>query len=372
MQPVTEHRPAVLIVTYGLIAGGGETFPIFLANELRRRGWPVAFLDCGFEAPEAGMRELLARNVPLYRLYDESDLGPLCRRLGIEVVHSCHTTTDLLVSRCLSNLPSDQRPQHVVTLHGGYETLALEPLLYHLNQVQAVDQFVYTATKNLTSFPKQFLARCRFARIVNALPMAPTVSRDRSDLGSGAKDAVVAMLISRAIPGKGWQLAVEAVEDARVASGRDIHLALIGNGPVYDDMRETEAPAWLHLLGIQGDIRSWIATADIGLLPSTFSGESYPLVLIDFLTMGVPVISSAAGEIPQMMACELGTPGYIVDETDEVRLEERVAGHLTDFVALNAADRAALRTRALAAAGKFDFQEMVDAYERVYDQVCAD
>jgi len=119
------------------------------------------------------MRELLARNVPLYRLYDESDLGPLCRRLGIEVVHSCHTTTDLLVSRCLSNLPSDQRPQHVVTLHGGYETLALEPLLYHLNQVQAVDQFVYTATKNLTSFPKQFLARCRFARIVNALPMAP-------------------------------------------------------------------------------------------------------------------------------------------------------------------------------------------------------
>jgi glycosyltransferase involved in cell wall biosynthesis len=85
--------------------------------------------------------------------------------------------------------------------------------------------------------------------------------------------------------------------------------------------------------------------------------------------MGVPVISSAAGEIPQMMACELGTPGYIVDETGEVRLEERVAGHLTDFVALNAADRAALRTRALAAAGKFDFQGMVDAYEQVYERV---
>jgi glycosyltransferase involved in cell wall biosynthesis len=107
------------------------------------------------------------------------------------------------------------------------------------------------------------------------------------------------------------------------------------------------------------------------LLPSTFSGESYPLVLIDFLTMGVPVIASAAGEIPQMMACDLGTPGYVVDEADEVRLEERVAVHLAEFVALDAQKRAELRARALATAEKFSFSEMVDSYEQVYEQVCA-
>jgi glycosyltransferase involved in cell wall biosynthesis len=259
----------------------------------------------------------------------------------------------------------------VVTLHGGYETLGLETLLIHLCQVQAVDRFVYTAAKNLRSFPEQFLARGRFIRIPNALPASAPAPRERADLGITADGAIISMLIARAIPGKGWQLAIEAVEDARVATGRDIHLALIGNGPTYDDLRSIPAPDWLHLLGVQGDIRSWISIADIGLLPSTFSGESYPLVLIDFLTMGVPVIASAAGEIPQMMACDLGTPGYVVDEADEVRLEERVAVHLAEFVALDAQKRAELRARALATAEKFSFSEMVDSYEQVYEQVCA-
>jgi glycosyltransferase involved in cell wall biosynthesis len=259
----------------------------------------------------------------------------------------------------------------VVTLHGGYETLGLETLLIHLCQVQAVDQFVYAAAKNLRSFPEQFLARSRFTRIPNALPTSASAAQDRAVLGIGGDDAIIAMLISRAIPGKGWQLAIEAVEDARVATARDIHLALIGNGPVYDDLRTIPTPDWLHLLGVQGEIRSWISIADIGLLPSTFSGESYPLVLIDFLTMGVPVITSAAGEIPQMMACDLGTPGYVVDETDEVPLEERVAVHLAEFVALDAQERADLRRRALATAEKFSFRQMVEAYEQVYEQVCA-
>ena len=368
MTPLTDRRPTLLIVTYGLIAGGGETFPIFLANELRRRAWPVAFLDSGFEPPEPGMRELLARNVPLYHLVHQDDVGPLCRQLGVEIVHSCHTTTDLMVSKSLDRFPADSRPRHVVTLHGGYETLGLETLLIHLGQVKAVDQFVYTAAKNLRSFPDQFLARSRFVRIPNALPASASAPQERAALGITTDGAIVAMLVSRAIPGKGWQLAIEAVEDARVATGRDIHLALIGRGPVYDDIRSTSAPGWLHLLGVQGDIRSWISIADVGLLPSTFSGESYPLVLIDFLTMGVPVIASAAGEIPEMMACALGTPGYIVDETDDIRLEEEVAGRLTEFVALDAKARSDLRARALAAAEKFSFAEMVDSYEQVYEQ----
>jgi glycosyltransferase involved in cell wall biosynthesis len=371
MGPDAARRPAILLVGYALTAGGGETFPIFLANELRRRNWPVSFLDCALEEGEPAIRNLLRANVPLYQMADQADVGPLCCRLGTEVVHSCHATTDLLVSRGLALLPKDSRPRHVVTLHGMYETLNLDSLLVHLSQVKAVDQFVYTASKNLSSFPKQFREASRFTRIPNALPVTTTVSRDRSELGLGTDGVTVAMLISRAIPEKGWQVAVEAVEDARVASGRDIHLVLIGNGPIYDEMRAMSVPPWLHLLGVQGDIRSWIAVADVGLLPSTFAGESYPLVLIDFLTMGVPVITSAAGEIPQMMACELGSPGFIVDETDPIQIREQMTEHLTAFVTLDAHDREALRERARAASAKFSFDDMVDAYEQVYEHICS-
>ena len=63
MTKTSKGHPSVLIVSYGLIAG--EVFPIYLANALRSRGWPVAFLDFGKEEPEPGVRNMLEVNVPL-------------------------------------------------------------------------------------------------------------------------------------------------------------------------------------------------------------------------------------------------------------------------------------------------------------------
>lgn len=361
-------RPSVLIVSYGLIAGGGETFPIFLANALRAHGWPVAFLDSGKEAPQLEVRNMLEPNVPLYHLRDDLNIGRLCHELAIDVVHSCHTTCDLLIVRNLQRLPSHCRPKHLVTLHGGYEALALGDLLASFPILEHVDQFTYSASKNLGSFPKRFREAKRFTRIDNALPQlstAPT-ARSRSDLGI-AEDALVAVLISRAIPGKGWDLARRAVESVRVKSGRDIHLIFIGDGPVYDEMIKAPSPEWLHLLGFQADIRSWISIADVALLPSTFSGESFPLVLIDYLAMGVPAIASSVGEIPRMLSSALGVAGYVIDTMDGAISGTRLASRIEKFAKLGKDARDLFRARALRASEKFDFDNMLHAFERVYE-----
>jgi O-antigen biosynthesis protein len=361
-------RPSVLIASYGLIPGGGETFPIFLANALRARGWPVAFLDFGKEAPQLGVRKMLEPNVPLYHLRDDLNIGRLCQELAIDVVHSCHTTCDLLIARNLQRAPSYRTPKHVVTLHGGYETMALRELLASLPILEHVDQFTYTASKNLDSFPKRFLEEKRFTRIDNALPqlsVAPT-ARSRADLGI-SEEALVAILISRAIPGKGWDLARTAVESVRAKSGPDIQLIIIGDGPVYDDMLKAPLPDWLHLLGFQADIRSWISIADVALLPSTFAGESFPLVLIDYLAMGVPAIASSLGEIPRMLRSPLGVAGYVIETTDGAISGSRLASRIARFAGLDKDNRDLFRARALTAAEKFDFDNMLNAYERVYE-----
>lgn len=367
MTRTSKARPFVLIISYGLIAGGGETFPIYLANALRARGWPVAFLDFGKEKPQAGVRAMLEVNVPLYHLMDDAHIAPLCDKLAVDIVHSCHTSADLVVARKLQELAASERPRHVVTLHGGYETMTLPELLVSLPSLDHVDHFTYAASKNLENFPTRFLSKKPFTRIDNALPPSrpdPGVRR-RSELGI-PEDSFVAILISRAIPGKGWDVAREAVDAARANTQRDIHLVVIGDGPVYDQMTAGPLPAWLHLLGFQADLRSWIAIADLALLPSTFSGESFPLVLMDFLAMGVPALASSVGEIPRMLGSALGIAGSLLDVTDGAIDTAQLASLIEEFSRLGAIDREEMQQRALSAAEKFDFETMVRAFEGVY------
>jgi glycosyltransferase involved in cell wall biosynthesis len=368
MSNLLEARPSVLLVSYGLIAGGGETFPIFLANALRGRGWPVAFLDYGKDAQEVGIRAMLSANIPLYRLQDDSHIMRLCEDLSVDIVHSCHTSTDLFLANRLREVPRRRRPKHVVTMHGGYETLSLVDVLTRLPALARVDHFTYAASKNLDNFPGRFLQHKPFTRIHNAVPRPAVdpISRSRSELGI-SDDAFVAMLISRAIPGKGWDVAREAVEAVRARSGLDVQLVMIGNGPIYDEMLTGDVPDWIHLLGFQPDIRSWIAIADVALLPSTFAGESYPLVLIDFLAMGVPAIASSMGEIAQMLAAADGDAGYVIEPIQGAISGSRLASHVETFATLGRGDRDRMRKRALSAAEKFDFDAMVQAFEAVYE-----
>jgi glycosyltransferase involved in cell wall biosynthesis len=367
MTKTSKSCPSVLIVSYGLIAGGGETFPIYLANALRSRGWPVAFLDYGKEEPEPGVRNMLEVNVPLYRLRDDAHIARLCRELAVDIVHTCHTSTDLVMARKLQELPDAQRPRQVVTLHGGYEAMSLPDLLMVLPALDHVDHFTYAASKNLDNFPTRFLSKKPFTRIANAVPPSKgdSEARHRSDVRI-SHDSLIAMLIARAIPGKGWEAARIAVEAARATSQRDIHLILIGDGPVYDQMKAGELPDWVHLLGFQADLRSWISLADLALLPTTFSGESFPLVLMEFLAMGVPAIASSIGEIPQMLSSSRGLAGYLLELTDGQIAPAQLTSLIEDFSLLEAGDREELRARALSAAEKFDFETMVRAFEGVY------
>ena len=107
--------------------------------------------------------------------------------------------------------------------------------------------------------------------------------------------------MSRAIPEKGWREAIEAVTRARELSRRDIHLVLVGDGPVLTALRREGTPAFVHPVGFQPDTRAYYAMGDMGLLPSRFAGESFPLVLIECLQAGRPMMATALGEIPRML-----------------------------------------------------------------------
>lgn len=359
------RQPNILMVGFALIAGGGETFPITLANTLKARGHSVAFLNLRYTGSEPGVRRMLDDRVPLFELERLDRVGALCDDLGIDLVHSHHAWSDMTLADVLQRHP---RVKQVVTMHGMYEAMTGEALARLMPQLESsIDAVVYTAEKNVRCFSADFQARKGFTRIDNALPRKDIHPLPRPTLGIGADDFVLC-LVSRAIPEKGWEEGIRAVRAARERSARTIHLVLIGEGEQYERLKPLHQGPTTHFVGFQANIRDWFAMADMGFLPSRFKGESAPLVLIDCLCSGRPMLASRLGEIPAMLQGEHGAAGVLFDLHD-FSID---VGELADVVLRVVEDRAAYAAMVAEvphAVRKFDPDVMAAKYEAVYRQV---
>jgi glycosyltransferase involved in cell wall biosynthesis len=362
-----KRAPNLLMVGYAFCAGGGETFPIQLANLVKGRDYNVTYLDCGQEPRLDSVRGTLRRDIPVVSNFP--DLETIVHDFGIDVIHSHHAWVDNVV---LDLLPEDVECKPVVTLHGMYETINdydLKRILPRL--VDRSAKMVYTAEKNLGALRRHELEElATLERIDNALDVYPFEPLERSDIGV-PEEAFLLTVVSRAIPDKGWAEAIEAVTVARETSGRDIHLVLIGEGEEYERLQKNTPPQYVHRAGFRDNIRSYFAISQLGFLPSRFHGESFPLVIIDCLHAGRPVLASAIGEISYMLGTDDGMAGALFELQDwQIPVPQ-----LADLIATLASDTGlmeALERRVPAAAAKFDPAILADRYDGAYRSVLED
>lgn len=361
------HRraPGVLMVGFAFCAGGGETFPIQLANELKAIGYEVTFLDCAQAERLPGIRNRLANDIPV--VSDFHDLRDIVSRFDIEIIHSHHGWADNTV---LDILPASDNYKTVITLHGFYETLPekqLQALLPRL--LKRTGAFAYVAEKNVTALQPagKRVTAARFERIDNAVSVSQHPPFDRASLGI-KPDAFVMVLVSRAIHEKGWKEAIAGTTLARERSGRDIHLILAGEGEARDAAEAAGVPDYVHLVGFQQHPQSYFASADLGLLPSRFPGESFPLVVIESLVAGTPVLASNVGAVREMLSTPKG-PAGVIFELENWQIDIRLLADIIADLATNASKVAALKERALVAAQKFDPRQMARMYDTLYRSV---
>lgn len=357
------RKPNLLVVVYALAAGGGETFPLLLANQMKRNGYGVTVLNCHEQPTEQGVRAMLRSDIPLLQLR-RLDLAPgVIHDFGVEVIHSHHAWVDITFA---SLMLGQGGAAHVVSMHGMYEMMPDAQLTSLLPLMErGFHRIVYTAEKNLGPFCPEFRVAKGFTRIDNALPITAVNPISRAELGIGEDDFVLC-LVSRAIPEKGWAESVAAVEQACASSGRDIHLVLIGEGPEYDLLMASGVNENIHLLGFKKNIRDYFSMADVGLLPSRFKGESYPLVLIDCLHAGTPLLASNVGEINTMLSVDGGKAGVLFDLDDWQIPVDVLAEHIVKLSDPESGLLSDLRARVPAAAQKFDPEQMFRSYDKVY------
>lgn len=147
-----------------------------------------------------------------------------------------------------------------------------------------------------------------------------------------ARDTITCVAVGRMVAKKSPLATLQAFERAY---RRDLRLRLeyIGDGPLFDAAKRYSADYGLdgvvEFLGAQpGDVTlRRLRAADIFLLhsvvdPDTGDEEGLPVVILEAMASGVPVVSTRHGGIPEAVAH--GETGFLVSEHDVESMAEHI------------------------------------------------
>jgi glycosyltransferase involved in cell wall biosynthesis len=147
----------------------------------------------------------------------------------------------------------------------------------------------------------------------------------------------------------------------------DIHVCVAGRGAERERLeREIGARGLGHrlrLLGPHHDVPALLETADVFVLASRSEGQ--PNAIIEAMAMGVPVVATAVGGVPELMRD--GSEGLLVAPEDPGALAEACRTLLGNpTLARTLGERAQLRARR-----DFGLASMIERYAALYEEVAA-
>jgi len=133
--------------------------------------------------------------------------------------------------------------------------------------------------------------------------------RPQFDIG---ENAFVVGSVGRLAAEKNQMPLIDAVADLR-ASGADVHLMLVGDGPMRSALEQRAVERGISgavtLTGAMADVRTALRTFDVFVLPSL--SETFSNAALEAMAMQLPVILTRTGGASEMI--EHGKEGYIVD-----------------------------------------------------------
>jgi glycosyltransferase involved in cell wall biosynthesis len=145
-------------------------------------------------------------------------------------------------------------------------------------------------------------------------------------------------------PRKGLETLIDALARLRDA-GHEVRLRAVGKfetaeyeREIQNRVRQLNVGELIDWRGFQSDVAAEFAAMDLFVLPSLF-GEGLPMVLLEAMSFGVPVVATRVEGVPE--AIRDGLDGMIVAPGDPAALAEAVSRFIAGDV-----DWQALRTNA--------------------------
>lgn len=189
---------------------------------------------------------------------------------------------------------------------------------------------------------------------------------DRGRVGqdSGSEITRVVLAAGRLSPEKGFSVLIEAA-GSFLRDERAVGVILFGEGVLRSDLErrvgELGLAGRVRLPGFRTDLDALIGAADVVVLPSLTEG--LPNVALEASAAGVPVVATAVGGTPEVIADR--ETGLLVPPNDPAALAAKVGGLLRDQEArsrMGAAGRARMQEH-------FTFEAQAAGYLRLFESL---
>ena len=307
-----------------------------------------------------------------YPLALTSKIVDVARRDGLDVIHAHYAlphAASAVLARAVLGGDRGQVPRLVTTLHGTDITLVGSDASF-----LPLTQFSITASDAVTT-PSAWLAAATFQKLgipasvrIDVIPNfvdATRFSPGPAPREIPSREIPVLLHVSNFRP-------VKRVDDvvalfAALRAERPVRLRLVGDGPdrarLQADVTARGLAADVEFLGEQIDLPAVMRGADLFVLPS--ETESFGLAALEAMACGLPVIASAVGGLPEVIAD--GETGLLRPMGDVAALTA-AARLLLDDPPLRARFAAAARRRAET---QYRRDPAVDSYLAVYRRVLA-
>jgi glycosyltransferase involved in cell wall biosynthesis len=295
-------------------------------------------------------------------LRERSLIRGLCRSRGVNIVHTHGYRSDIVGGHAghESNVPI------VTTVHGftggGWKNRGYEVLQRFV--FRRFDAVVAVSRPQADELRSSGVPARRLHIVPNALAAhpAPLSRADARRALNLPANGVLAGWVGRVSREKGVDVFIDALSSI---DDRVIQAAILGDGPERGTeaaRAESIAPGRFLWLGSVPDAARYFAAFDVFVMSSR--AEGLPMVLLEAMAAGTPIVTTNVGGIPDLLSPAEGT---LVASDDPKALAAAIRATLDDRAAATARAHAAqLRQRA-----EFDVGPWSARYESIYRDLIA-
>jgi len=366
----------IAIVCYPTFGGSGVV-ATELGLELARRGHEIHFITYRQPVrlatlnPNIHYHEVHVPEYPLfhyqpYELALSSKLVDMVKLHGIELLHVHYAIPHAYAGYMAKKMLKEQgiKIPMVTTLHGTDITLvgnhpfykpAVSFSINHSDVVTSVSQDLKDATYRLFDIKREIFV----------IPNFIEVNQDKL-MGNPCKRSMMAPDNQKIITHISNFREVKRIPDVvkifnEVQKKIPARLMMVGDGPEkaaaekqVEDLGLTDKVVFF---GNSHEINEILCFSDLFLLPS--ETESFGLAALEAMAVGVPVISTNAGGLPEVNRD--GYSGYMGNVGDTDDMAAKAVSILSDDIKL-----AEFKQNALKVAQEFDIQKVIPLYEQIY------
>ncbi|HLF68593.1 MAG TPA: glycosyltransferase family 4 protein [Gaiellaceae bacterium] len=315
--------------------GGSERHLLELLPALRARGIDARFLglDHVRAAPEPFYEALAERGVPFERTPCPRDFDPLLARRARravraarpEIVHTHLVHADVYGALAATGT----RAVLISTKHNddpfraGRLRLVERLVTRRATLVICITHALEGFTRSAVGLPAEKLRVVHYGLDQPPAPWGPSDGPELPD------DAPVLLAVSRLVPQKGLDVAVEALPRVRERHP-DARLVVLGEGPLRAELAALASRRGLadavSLPGRVGDVAWWYRRASVVLHPARWEG--FGLALLEAMLCARPVVASSVSAIPEIVVD--GKTGILVPPDDPEALADAATALLAE------------------------------------------